>query len=86
MPVTTTSQVVQSLESVTVNLGGSISVTIKTSIEGAPDTLKMYAISQEEAVPYWVQPATANKSRWEDLCGILYKILVDRGDLKGSIS
>ena len=86
MPVISTTQVVHSLESVTINLGGSISVTVKTSIEGVPGTLKMYTISAEDAGPHWMGLGDPTKNRWEDLCDLLYGLLIEKGYITGSIS
>jgi hypothetical protein len=86
VPVINTTNVVQSLESVTINLGGSISVTVKTVIAGAPDSLKMYTITAEEALPHWAEFATPTKNRWDDLCDLLYQLLIERGDIAGTIS
>ena len=86
MPVINTTSVIQSLESVTINLGGSITVTVKTVIEGAPDSLKMYTISAEEALPHWSEFANPAKNRWNDLCDLLYQLLIARGDIAGTLS
>ena len=86
MPVINTTNVVQSLESVTINLGGSITVTVKTVITGAPYSLKMYTISAEEAIPHWAEFANPAKNRWDDLCDLLYELLIARGDIAGTIS
>lgn len=86
MPVTTTAQVVHSLESVTVHLGGSISVTVKTEIVGAPDSLSQYTFSQDETLPHWAELGDPNKNRWEDLCDLLYGLLIQKGHISGVIS
>lgn len=86
MPVTTTAQVVHSLESVTIHLGGAISVTVKTAIQGAPDTFAQYTFAQDETLPHWAELGDPDKNRWEDLCDLLYNLLIDKGYISGNIS
>lgn len=86
MPVTTTTNVVHSLESVTINLGGSVTVTIKTVITGAPDSLKVVTLSAEQLATHWTEFADPSKNRWNDLCDLLYQLLIDGGHIAGTIS
>lgn len=85
MPVITTAQVTYSLESVTIHLGGAISVTVRTVIEGAVDNLAQYSFTQEQTLPHWAELGDPTKNRWEDLCDLLYILLIDAGHINGEI-
>lgn len=85
MPVINTEQVKYTLDEVLIRYGGAVTVIIKTEVEGLPPALKAHEISRAEALPFWGVHATEGKNRWEDLCGLLYQILVDRGDISGVI-
>lgn len=86
MPVTTSGQVVQTLESVNILPGGAVDVTIRFQVSGFSDMCKTFSISQAEALPYWGSLPTPDTIRWEDLCNLLYGILTARGDLTGVIT
>ena len=86
MPVTTTTTVVQALNSVVIHPGGAVDVEVKFSTEGFPDLMKTFSLSQAEALPIWGGTPSGTVSRWEDLCGLLYEVLMTRGDLTGTVS
>ena len=86
MPITTTINVTQTLHEVLIKNGGAVSVTVKITAPSFPDRFVSYEITQEEAVPFWGLTASQEVSRWEDLCGLLYSILIERGDLAGTLS
>lgn len=86
MPITAPATIKHTLEEVAIHLGGSVTVVIKTEVTGMPHALHSYEITREEAGPIWMSPATAGLNRWADLCGLLYELLIARGDLVGDIS
>jgi len=86
MPVTTESQLVQTLESVVVHMGGAVDVNVRFEVPGFTSIVKCFTISQQEALPVWGSNPSGNISRWSDLCGTLYDILLARGDIAGTVS
>ena len=86
MPVTAATNVVQVLDSVVIHNGGSVDVSVKFTAPGFPDILKTFYISEADALPIWGGTPSGTVSRWEDLCGTLYSILMERGDLTGTLS
>jgi hypothetical protein len=86
MPVNTSNETVQSLDSVNILLGGSIDATIKFDNPMFTSTYKTFHITRETALPYWSSLPNQNApNRWEDLCGILYEILLAQGAISGTI-
>lgn len=86
MPITNSETIKHTLEEVAIHYGGSVSVVIKTEVTGLPHTLRTFEISQAEALPFWGSLPTPDMTRWADLCNLLYTILINRGDLSGTIS
>lgn len=84
MPVITSNQVTQSLEDVAIRLGGAVDVSVRFTTPGFPDIIKVFTISEAEASVYWNAHPPEGVNRWEDLCGILYSILLSRGDIVGT--
>ena len=85
MPITASEEVTHSLHSVSIHDGGHISVTIVSESTVMPQFLRTFEISSTEAGPYWMSEAPSGIVRWNDLCGILYQILITRGDISGNI-
>jgi hypothetical protein len=86
MPVIETHQISQTLESVVIHLGGSVDVSIKVTAPGFPDNIKTFNIAESDALPFWGTNPTGLVNRWEDLCSLLYSILLNRGDITGTIT
>lgn len=85
MPVVNTIAISQRLESVLIMDGGAVAVTVKYENPEIQTYAKTFQISQEEALPFWGALPTSGINRWEDLCGLLYNILVTRGDVVGTV-
>ncbi len=85
MPVVNSQEVKYTLDEVLIRFGGAVTVIIKTEVADLPPSLKAHEISRAEALPFWGAHADPLKNRWEDLCGLLYQILIDRGDIAGVI-
>lgn len=86
MPVTNSTSVIQTLDSVVIHKGGAVDVSVTFETFGFPLVMKTFYIAQEEALPIWGVHPSGTVNRWEDLCGLLYALLLTRGDLVGTLS
>jgi len=86
MPITTSGTITHLLEDVHVHQGGAVSVTVRTKFTGFSDIVRTFEIPQVDALPFWAAIPPLDKSRWDDLCNVLYQFLLDRGDLAGDLS
>jgi hypothetical protein len=74
------------LSAVQIHDGGALTVTVYSTAPGMPQAVQTFDIAEEDALPYWGTPSTAGKSRWDDLCAVVYQVLVDKGHIVGAIT